>query len=71
MQCDHRSVFFRLRTSRMHACQQRGGLQQTGQLDQQTMSVLGISQAGSTTGQGGSTYGNNNASGQKLVRMRK
>jgi hypothetical protein len=30
-------------------------VQQTGELDQQTMSALGIQQTGSTTGQGGST----------------
>jgi hypothetical protein len=30
-------------------------LQQTGALDQQTMSALGMPQTGSTTGQGGSS----------------
>jgi peptidoglycan hydrolase-like protein with peptidoglycan-binding domain len=51
--------------------QQQQGLQQTGQLDQETLSALGISQAGSTTGQGGSSYGNNNnnASGQKNLQQ--
>jgi hypothetical protein len=40
-------------------------------LDQQTLSALGISQAGSTTGQGGSSYGNNNnnASDQKNLQQ--
>jgi peptidoglycan hydrolase-like protein with peptidoglycan-binding domain len=34
--------------------QQQQKLQQTGQLDQNTLSALGVSQQGSTTGQGGS-----------------
>ncbi len=34
--------------------QQQQKLQQTGELDQQTMSALGLSQSGSTTGQGNS-----------------
>ena len=33
--------------------QQQQKLQQTGQLDQNTLSALGVSQQGSTTGQGG------------------
>lgn len=40
--------------------QQQQKLQQTGELDQQTMSALGISQAGSTTGQGNSGNGSSN-----------